>query len=190
MINDDLSKKKSPHFREKCFVLSYLKGEIRRKMNFTYMLGFVVFRDVVTVFPVSSFSFARKTTGRNRARSHSGAWCGLRTKWDFKLSLPNPDVSHLILVYLSRNNNSQAQARGFPALTAPEPEFSVIFGSKWDPLTSALRQGGVSSVRLAELSTGVSPLQERIWKGDFYHCSSCNIFFHISFCQSWCELPL
>ena len=26
MINDDLSKKKSPHFREKCLVLSYLNG--------------------------------------------------------------------------------------------------------------------------------------------------------------------
>ena len=40
------------------------------------------------------------------------------------------DMSHPILVYRSRNNNSQAQARRFPALTAPEPEFSVIFGSK------------------------------------------------------------
>ena len=49
------------------------KGEVRRKMNFTYVLGFVVLRSVVKVFPVSSSSFARKTTGRNRARSHSGA---------------------------------------------------------------------------------------------------------------------
>ena len=37
------------------------------------------------------------------------------------------DISYPILVYLSRNNNSQAQARRFPALTAPEPEFPVIF---------------------------------------------------------------
>ena len=37
---------------------------------------------------------------------------------------------HPILVYISRNNNCQAQAQRFPALTAPEPEFSVIFGSK------------------------------------------------------------
>ena len=59
-------------------------------MNFTYVSGFVVLRDVVKVFPVSSTSFARKTTGRNRARSHSGAWRGLKTKWDLKLSLPNP----------------------------------------------------------------------------------------------------
>ena len=50
-----------------------LKGEVQRKMNFTYVLGFVVLRDVVKVFPVSSSSFARKTTGRNQVRSHSGA---------------------------------------------------------------------------------------------------------------------
>ena len=40
------------------------------------------------------------------------------------------DISYPILVYLSRNNNSQASARRFPALTAPKPEFPVIFGSK------------------------------------------------------------
>ena len=51
-------------------------------MNFTYVLWFVVLRDVVKVFPVSSSSFARKTTPRNRVRSHSGAWRGLKTKWD------------------------------------------------------------------------------------------------------------
>ena len=100
------------------------------------------------------------------------------------------DVSHPILVCLSLNNNSQAQAQHFLALTAPEPAFSVIFGSKWDPLTSAWRQGGASPEKLAELLTGVSPLQKRIWKWDFYHCSSCNFFFHICFCHLWCELPL
>ena len=40
------------------------------------------------------------------------------------------DISHPILVYLSQNNNCQAEARRFPALTPPEPEFVVIFGSK------------------------------------------------------------
>ena len=44
--------------------------------------------------------------------------------------------------------------------------------------------------RLAELPTGVSPLQKRIWKWDFYPCSSWNCFFHIRFCHLWCELPL
>ena len=72
------------------------------------------------------------------------------------------DIAHPIPVYLSRNNNSQAQARRFPALAAPEPEFPVIFGSKWDQLTSAWRQGGASPERLAELPTDVSPLQKRI----------------------------
>ena len=170
-----------------------IKGEVRRKMNITYELGFVVLRDVAKVFLVSSTSFARKPTGRNRVRSHSGAWCGLKTKWDLKLSLPSPTyfhVPHPILVYLSRNNNSQAQARCCPALTATVPEFPVIFGSKLDLLTSAWRQGGASPERLAELPTDVSPLQKRIWKWDFYHCSSCNFFFHICFCHLWCELPL
>ena len=49
--------------RENLFIGSLLKGEVRRKMNFTYVLGFVVLRDVVKVFPVSSSSFARKKTG-------------------------------------------------------------------------------------------------------------------------------
>ena len=68
----------------------HVKGEVRRKMNFIYVLGFVVLRDVVKVFPVSSPSFARKMTGRNRARSHSGAWRGLKTKWDLKFSRLSP----------------------------------------------------------------------------------------------------
>ena len=33
-----------------------LKGEVRRKMNFTYVLGFVVLRDVVKFFPIISSS--------------------------------------------------------------------------------------------------------------------------------------
>ena len=66
------------------------KGEVRRKMSFTYVLGSVVLRDVVKVFPVSSSSLARKTTGRNWAQSHSGAWRGLKTKWNLKLSLLSP----------------------------------------------------------------------------------------------------
>ena len=54
-----------------------LKGEVRRKMNFTYVLGFVVLRDVVKVFPVSSSSFARKTTGgieHEVTRGYDAAW--------------------------------------------------------------------------------------------------------------------
>ena len=59
---------------EKCKeTVRKFKGEVRRKMNFINVLGFVVLRDVVKVFPVSSSSFARKTTGRNRARSYHDA---------------------------------------------------------------------------------------------------------------------
>ena len=83
-------------FRTLFLCFNDLKGEVRRKMNFTYVLGFVVLRDVVKVFPVSSSSFARKTTGRNRARSHSGAWRGLKTKWDLKLSLLQLSPTYLI----------------------------------------------------------------------------------------------
>ena len=70
-------------------------------MNFTYVSRFVVVWDVVRVFPVSSSSFVRKTTGRNRAQSHSGAWRGLKTKWDLKLSLPSP--TYLIDTCLSKS---------------------------------------------------------------------------------------
>ena len=78
-----------------------IKGEVRRKMNFTNVFGFVALRDVVKVFPVSSSSFARQTTVRNRARSHSGAWRGLKTKRDLKLSLPSP--TYLIRYFLSKS---------------------------------------------------------------------------------------
>ena len=57
-------------FDKVCHRSLLFKGEVRRKMNFTYVLGFLVLRDVVKVFVVSSSSFARKTTGRKRARSH------------------------------------------------------------------------------------------------------------------------
>ena len=73
-----------------------IKGEVRRKMNFTYVLGFVVLRDVVKVFPVSSSSFARKTTWRNRAQNHSWAWRGLKTKWDLKWSRALRSPTYLI----------------------------------------------------------------------------------------------
>ena len=49
-------------------------------MNFTYVLEFVVLRGVAKIFPASPSSFARKTTGRNRARSHSGASSVTRPK--------------------------------------------------------------------------------------------------------------
>ena len=47
-------------------------------MNYTYVLGFMVLRDLVRVFPISSPSFARKTTRKNRAQSHPGARRGFQ----------------------------------------------------------------------------------------------------------------
>ena len=82
-------------------------------MNFTYVLGFVVLRDVVKVFPVSSSSFARKATGRNRARSHSGAWRGLKTKWDLKLSLPSPTYLIRYLFILVGTTTPKLKLDGF-----------------------------------------------------------------------------
>ena len=68
-----------------------LKGKFGGKC-ISHVLGFVVLRDVVKVFPVSSPSFARKITRKNRARSHSGARRGLMTKWDLKLVAWLPPV--------------------------------------------------------------------------------------------------
>ena len=137
------------------------------------------------------FFFACEKDDREESSAKSlGGMTRPKDKMGSQIVSSESHISHPILVYLSRKNTSQAQAWRFPALTAPEPEFPVIFGSKWDPLTSALRQWGTSPERLAELPMGVSPLQKRIWKWDFYHCSSCNFFFHICFCHLWCELPL
>ena len=61
------------HIQTKLTFICGIKGEVRRKMNFTYVLGFVVLRDVGKVFPVGSSSFARMMTGENRAQNHSGA---------------------------------------------------------------------------------------------------------------------
>ena len=156
-------------------------------MKFTYVLGFVVLRDVLKVFP-GQFFFVCEKDNREESRTKSlGGMTRPKDKMGSQIFSSESDISHPILVYLSRNNNSQAQARRFPAL---EPDFPVIFRSKWDPLTSAWCQGGASPERLAELPTVVSPLQKRIWKWEFYHCSSWNFFFHIRFCHLWCELPL
>ena len=99
-------------------------------MNFTYMLGFVVVRDVVKVFPVSSSSFARKTTRGESSTKSLGGMTRPKDEMGSQIVSSESNIFHPILVYLSRNNNTQAQARRFPALTAPEPEFPVIFGSK------------------------------------------------------------
>ena len=109
------------------------------------------------------FFFVCEKDGREESSMKSlGGMTRPKDEMGSQIVSSKSDISHPMLVYVSRNNNSQPHARSFPALTAPEPEFSVIFGSKWDPLTSAWRQGGASPERLAELPTVVSPLQKRI----------------------------
>ena len=142
-------------------------------MNSTYVLGFVMLRGVVKIFLISSSSFARKTTGRNRARSHSGHDAPWRRNGISNCLFRVRQISSDTCLSESEQQLSSSSST-LSSSDVPEPEFQVIFGYKWDPLTSAWRQGGASPERLAELPKGVSPLQKRIWKWDFYHCSSCN----------------
>ena len=182
-------KKKRGIFCENFITKFKVKGEVRRKMNFTYVRVCGVEGSGKSLF--GQFFFVCEKEDREESSTKSlGGMTWPKDEMGSQIVFSESDISYPILVYQSRNNHSQAQAQRFPALTAPEPEFAVIFGSKWDPLTSAWCQGGARPERLAELPTGVSPLQKRIWKWDFYHCSSCNFFFHICFCHLWCELPL
>ena len=72
-------------------------------------------------------------------------------------------ISHPILIYLSQNNNSQAQVDAFQLWQLR----SLNFQSFSDPSEICWRVRGASPDRLAELSTGVSPLQKRIESGTF-----------------------
>ena len=96
------------------------------------------------------------------------------------------DISHPILVSLSRNNNFQGHARRFPALTAPESEFPVIFRSKLDPLTSAWRQPRETR----GTSDGCLSSPETNFKVGLLLLFLMQLFFHICFCHLLCELPL
>ena len=110
----------------------------------------------------SQFFFVCKKDGEESSTKSLGGMTRPKDEMGSQIVSSESDISHPILCYLSRNNNSQAQFRRFSALTAPEREFPVIFRSKWDLLTSAWRQGGASPERLAELPTVVSSLQKRI----------------------------
>ena len=95
-------------------------------MNFTYVLGFVVLRDVVKSL--------RSVLLRLRERRPGGIeYEGMTRPKDemgSQIVSSESNISHPIITYLSQNNNSQAQARRFPALTAPGSKFPVIFGSR------------------------------------------------------------
>ena len=101
-----------------------LKGEVRRIMNFTYVLGFVVLRDVVKVLSGQFFFVCEKDDHEESSTKSIGGMTRPKDEMGSQIVSSESDISHPILVYVSRNNNSQAQAQRFPALTAPEPEFS------------------------------------------------------------------
>ena len=80
-------------------------------MNYTYVLGFVVLRDVVKVFSVSSSSqrFARKTNGGGGGESSTKSLGGMTRPKDemgSQIVFSEFDLFHPILVYLSRNINT------------------------------------------------------------------------------------
>ena len=71
------------------------------------------------------FFFVCEKDDREESSTKSlGGMTRLKDEMGSQIVSSESDISHPILVYLSRNSNSQAQARRFPALTAPEPEFS------------------------------------------------------------------
>ena len=86
-------------------------------------------RDVVK--SSGQFFFVCEENDREESSTKSlGGMTRLKEEMGFQIVSSESDISHPIIIYLSRNNNSQAQARPFPALTAPESEFPVIFGSR------------------------------------------------------------
>ena len=106
------------------------KGEVRRKMNFTYVFGFVVVEGRGKSLPGQFFFICEKDHWEESSMKSLGGMARPKNEMGSQIVSSESGISHPILVYLSRNNNCQAQARRFPALTAPEPEFPVIFGSK------------------------------------------------------------
>ena len=104
-----------------------LKGKVRRKMNFTYVLGFVELRHVVIVFPVSSPSFARKTTRKNRARSHS---IGGMTRPDDKVHWSRDHSCQSWPGLGRRHRSSRVLHVGQLLHLQKRRSFPVIYGSK------------------------------------------------------------
>ena len=159
-------------------------------MNFTYVLGFVVLKDVVKIFLVSTFSCARKTTGRNRARSHPGAWRGLKTKWDLKLSLPSP--TYLIRYFLSESEQQlPSSSSTLSSSDSPGAWISSHFRIQVRSADECVAPGRRQPRKTHWTSDGrLSSPETNLKVGLLPDCSSCNFLFHICFCHLWCELPL
>ena len=107
-----------------------VKGEVRRKMNFTLCVKLCRVEGRGKNVSGQFFFVCEKDDREESSTKSLGGMTRPKDEMGSQIVSSESDRSHPILVYLSRNNNSQAQARRFPALTAPEPEFPVIFGSK------------------------------------------------------------
>ena len=105
------------------------KGEVRRKINFT----------CVRVCGVEGrgkslsgqlFFFCEKDDREESSTKSLGGMTRPKDEMGSQIVSCECDISHPILVFLSQNNNPQAQARRFPPLAALQPKFPVIFISK------------------------------------------------------------
>ena len=145
-------------------------------MNFTYVLGLVVLRGVGKVFPFSS-SFARKTTGRNRARSHSGAWCA---KGQNEISNCLFRVRHISSDTCF--SKSEQQLPGSSSTLSSSDSFGAWISSHFRiqvrSADECVAQGRRQPRETRWTSDGRLSFPETNFKVGFYHCSFCNFFFH------------
>ena len=163
-------------------------------MNFTCVLGFVVLRDMVKVFPVNSPSFARMKTEKNWPRSHSGARRGLMTTWGFKL------VALPFQLVLARSWQDVAidRVESCASVSFCTCKRDYPFRSFTDPSEIRWHRRGTRE------ALGRRQLRGTRWTSDGRLSSPetnlkvglLPLFFmqlllsHNSFCHLWCELPL
>ena len=100
-----------------------VKGEVRGKMNFILCVRVCGVEGRGKSLS-GQFSFVCEKDDREESSTKSlGGMTRPKDEMGSQIFSSESDISHPILVYQSRNNNSQAQARPFQALTAPEPDF-------------------------------------------------------------------
>ena len=79
-------------------------------MNFTYVLGFVVFEGGGKSLSGQFFFVCEKDDREKTSTKSLGGMTRPYGEMGSQNVSSDTDISHPILVYLSRNNNSQAQA--------------------------------------------------------------------------------
>ena len=84
-------------------------------MNFTYVLGFVVLRGRGKSLSGQLFFVCEKDDQKESSTKSLGGMTRPEDEMGSQTVSSESDISHPILVYRSRNNNSQAQARRFPS---------------------------------------------------------------------------